>query len=181
MPSAVHLFGFVGGRSRAQNQPMRNCHHHRAPPHHRSRPGIQRQGRVVIQKLHANCAISLPKKVAQSLLALLNRSDTKASDSLGTSNTQTRRTLKMVLTGTSAPISKECVCCNESKQTNEFPSTAPTPACQHEAVTCSECLQLWWTATLENNYWPVLACPDCPEIVCKPKCGRHSACLKPFS
>jgi hypothetical protein len=74
-----------------------------------------------------------------------------------------RPSLTMVLNRTGAKKTQECVCCCETKQLDEFPTTAPTKACEHDAKTCSECLTKWNSASLQNQYWTVLLCPDCPE------------------
>ncbi|CZT15017.1 uncharacterized protein RCC_00930 [Ramularia collo-cygni] len=69
----------------------------------------------------------------------------------------------MVLTRSKSGKIQECACCCESKKADEFAPKPPTEACEHGVTTCLDCLRHWWTASINNHYWPVFSCPDCSE------------------
>lgn len=58
-----------------------------------------------------------------------------------------------------------CYVCDEELDPLDFPIDAPTSACQHPAITCTDCLHQWVGAQLDTNGFQSIKCPDCKGLL----------------
>ncbi|KAI9775392.1 MAG: hypothetical protein M1839_001247 [Geoglossum umbratile] len=56
----------------------------------------------------------------------------------------------------------ECVVCAETLKGRDFPDSCITGTCEHEAMTCRDCIAQHIRMQLDTRTWGQLSCPECP-------------------
>ncbi|KXT00218.1 hypothetical protein AC578_7012 [Pseudocercospora eumusae] len=58
---------------------------------------------------------------------------------------------------------RECVCCGDSKHPIDFNSMPATETCDHDSLTCKECMQSWLSSEFDTKGADSIKCPECPS------------------
>ncbi|KXT18330.1 hypothetical protein AC579_936 [Pseudocercospora musae] len=57
----------------------------------------------------------------------------------------------------------ECVCCGDSKNPIDFNPMPATETCEHDSLTCKECMESWLSSEFDTKGAESIKCPECPS------------------